>query len=160
MTIRILMTAALICAPHVALATQIQDVRGNVFVVRDGVNLLAENGMMLNPGDAVSAGSGATAVISYDNECKIPLGRDLIVSIADRSPCAPERQPETVQQRAGDQLADPHATTAPSEPESTGPSPVNMTTMLLGAAAIGGVAAVVIGSSGGSSSSSDKPASP
>lgn len=87
MKIYAVMAAASLAAPNVVLASQIQSVRGSITVSRGGVDLAAQEGMQLIPGDRVKANQGASAIISYGNGCNAVIGRATTTAISSRSPC-------------------------------------------------------------------------
>ena len=124
------MTCLWATAPQAAVV--LEAVQGQVLVNRGSGYRFEVGSTELKPGDMVIANAGASAHITYEDGCVVPIEAGAVMTVAARSPCAA--------QSGG----------APS----FGLTP---TTVGIGVAAIGaGVgAAALLGSGGG-----DKPASP
>ena len=112
-------------------AATLEAVQGQVLVNRGGGYQFEVGPAELKPGDMIIANAGASAHITYEDGCVVPIEAGSVTTVGQRSPCAAQ---------SGD---------APSFGLSPG-------TLGIGAAAVGaGVGLAVLLGSGG-----DKPASP
>jgi hypothetical protein len=127
----LLAAATTTCLGAAALqAATLEAVQGQVLVNRGGGYQFEVGSTELRPGDMVIANAGASAHITYRDGCVVPIEAGLVMTVAERSPCA-----------------------AQSGSPSFGLSPG---TLAIGAAAVGaGVGVAVLLRSSG-----DKPASP
>lgn len=70
------------------MVAQITDIDGRVLVNQGDEFKPAVKGLRLKPGDRVMVQDDSNVVITYDDECKMDVDENKIVTISDRSTCA------------------------------------------------------------------------
>jgi hypothetical protein len=83
------LAALALIATGTAWAAVLDGIQGQVLINRGGTYRPAKGPMELKPGDSVTATSGSSAVLSYDDGCSVAVEAGTVVAIAaGPSPCA------------------------------------------------------------------------